>query len=156
MSIASLHRISVRIVRHPTLLRHRPFSTPSTAATRSAKVADRIVNLSAIDVEGKKHKVVGLAGQTLLKALCNAGLIDPESHRLEQIDACSSECEVHVAQEWLERLPPPSYDETYVLKRNSRNRELNKHARLGCQVVLERDLEGMVIAVPKAKPWDTN
>ncbi|KAK1270051.1 hypothetical protein QJS04_geneDACA014176 [Acorus gramineus] len=102
------------------------------------------MNLSAIDAEGKKHQVVGLTGQTLLKALCNAGLIDPESHRLEQIDACSAECEVHVAQEWLERLSSPSYDESYVLKRNSRNRELNKHARLGCQVVLEQDLEGMV------------
>ncbi|KAK1294609.1 hypothetical protein QJS10_CPA16g00131 [Acorus calamus] len=155
MSIATLHRISARIARSPTLLRHRPFSSPS-APTPSAKVSDRIVHLSAIDAEGKKHQVVGLTGQTLLKALCNAGLIDLESHRLEQIDACSAECEVHVAQEWLERLSSPSYDESYVLKRNSRNREVNKHARLGCQVVLEGDLEGMVVAVPKAKPWDTN
>jgi ferredoxin-2, mitochondrial len=89
-----------------------------------------------------------LSGQTLLRALANAGLIEPASHRLEDIDACSAECEVHVAQEWLEKLPSASYEERYVLTRASRNRELNKHARLGCQVVLSPELQGMVVAVP--------
>jgi ferredoxin-2, mitochondrial len=120
----------------------------------SAKVADRIVRLLAIDPDGGRREVVGLSGQTLLRALANAGLIEPASHRLEDIDACSAECEVHVAQEWLEKLPPASYEERYVLTRASRNRELNKHARLGCQVVLSPELQGMVVAVPEPKPWD--
>uniref|UniRef100_A0A0E0ETT4 2Fe-2S ferredoxin-type domain-containing protein n=1 Tax=Oryza meridionalis TaxID=40149 RepID=A0A0E0ETT4_9ORYZ len=128
-------------------------AAPAPAAA-SAKVADRIVRLLAIDPDGARREVVGLSGHTVLRALANAGLIEPESHRLEEIDACSAECEVHIAQEWLDKLPPPSYEERYVLTRASRNRELNKHARLGCQVVLTPELQGMVVAVPEPKPWD--
>ncbi|XP_057951036.1 uncharacterized protein LOC131145875 [Malania oleifera] len=104
-------------------------SSPSSTSS-SKKVADYIVKLFAIDPDGQKREVLGLAGHTLLRALSNHGLIDPTSHRLEDIDACSAECEVNIAQEWLEKLPPPSYDEQYVLKRNSRSRVLNKHSRL--------------------------
>ncbi|PPD87641.1 hypothetical protein GOBAR_DD15410 [Gossypium barbadense] len=110
--------------------------------TSQIHLADRLVKLFAIDPEGQKREVVGLAGQTLLRALTNSGLIDPDSHRLEEIDACSAECEVNIAQEWLEKLPPRTYDEEYVLVRNSRGRILNKHSRLGCQVVLTPQLQG--------------
>ncbi|KAF0914081.1 hypothetical protein E2562_026491 [Oryza meyeriana var. granulata] len=160
MAIAAraLRRISLHLA--PPLA--RPFCALSPAASAaapapaaaSAKVADRIVRLLAIDPEGARREVVGLSGQTVLRALANAGLVEPESHRLEEIDACSAECEVHIAQEWLDKLPPPSYEERYVLTRASRNRELNKHARLGCQVVLTPELQGMVVAVPEPKPWD--
>ncbi|XP_075491670.1 uncharacterized protein LOC142529872 [Primulina tabacum] len=152
MAISTLQKLASRITKAPSL-----YISSGSAITRfssSAKVSDRIVKLSAIDPDGNKREVVGLSGQTLLKALANQGLIDPDSHRLEEIDACSAECEVHIAQEWLEKLPPPSYDEQYVLRRNSRNRVLNKHSRLGCQVVLSPELQGMVVAVPEPKPWD--
>ncbi|XP_048233200.1 adrenodoxin-like protein 2, mitochondrial [Ricinus communis] len=149
MAISTLQKLTSQ-------LHHRlPSLSPLVrSTTTSVKVADRIVKLFAIDLEGKKREIIGLSGQTLLKALTNSGLIDPASHRLEEIDACSAECEVSIAQEWFERLPPRSYDEEYVLKRNSRARVLNKHSRLGCQVVLQKDLQGMVVAVPEPKPWD--
>ncbi|KAB5527811.1 hypothetical protein DKX38_021658 [Salix brachista] len=150
MAISTLNRLSSQFNRLPSL---SPF-TKSLLTRSSAKVADRIVKLSAIDPDGQKREIVGLSGQTLLKALTNNGLIDPASHRLEEIEACSAECEVNIAEEWLEKLPPRSYDEEYVLKRNSRTRVLNKHSRLGCQVVLTQDLQGMVVAVPEPKPWD--
>nr|ACG41361.1 ferredoxin [Zea mays] len=99
-----------------------------------------------------------LAVSVLLAVAATAsGAIAPallHEGRLEDIDACSAECEVHIAQEWLDKLPPPSYEERYVLTRASRNRELNKHARLGCQVVLAPELQGMVVAIPEPKPWD--
>ncbi|XP_075090113.1 uncharacterized protein LOC142171512 [Nicotiana tabacum] len=158
MAIANLQRFASQIVRNPSLSSTfrasitRSSASPSRSA--SAKVADRIVKLSAVDPDGHKREIIGLSGQTLLKALTNHGLIDPDSHRLEDIDACSAECEVHIAQEWLEKLPPATYDEQYVLKRNSRARVLNKHSRLGCQVVLSPELQGMVVAIPEPKPWD--
>lgn len=153
MAVANLQRFASRIARNPSIFSIAR-SSASSSRSGSAKVADRIVKLFAIDPEGYKREIIGLSGQTLLKALTNHGLIDPASHRLEDIDACSSECEVHIAQEWLEKLPEPSYDEQYVLKRNSRARVLNKHSRLGCQVVLSPELQGMVVAVPEPKPWD--
>ncbi|CAI9761298.1 unnamed protein product [Fraxinus pennsylvanica] len=158
MAISSLQKLASQITKHPSFaLSSRAviarFSASSATAT-SAKVSDRLVKLFAVDPDGIKRQVVALSGQTLLKALTNRGLIDPASHRLEEIDACSAECEVHIAQEWLEKLPPPTYDEQYVLKRNSRSRVMNKHSRLGCQVVLTPELQGMVVAVPEPKPWD--
>ncbi|XP_074316216.1 uncharacterized protein LOC141652582 [Silene latifolia] len=169
MAIGSLNRLSTHLTRTRThftpTLTHLLTRTSTTTATATAtepttrpttaKVSDRIINLSAIDYDGNKREIIGLTGHTLLKALTNHGLIDPASHRLEDIDACSAECEVHIAQEWLQKLPPASYDEQYVLTRNQRNRVLNKHARLGCQVVLTDDLKGMVVALPEPKAWDT-
>ncbi|KAE8038088.1 hypothetical protein FH972_010631 [Carpinus fangiana] len=154
--LSSLQRLSSRIPSNSLLISRSSATTSatSTSTSTSKKVSDRIVKLFAIDPDGQKREVVGLSGQTLLKALANCGLIEPASHRLEEIDACSAECEVSIAQEWLEKLPPRSYDEEYVLKRNSRARVLNKHSRLGCQVVLNHDLQGMVVAVPEPKPWD--
>ncbi|CAN0898079.1 Adrenodoxin-like protein 1, mitochondrial [Linum grandiflorum] len=153
MATSRLYRLSSQI--------HRLSSSSSSPLTKSiitrssATVSDRIVKLFAIDPEGHKREIIGLTGQTLLKALTNHGLIDPASHRLEDIDACSAECEVSIAQEWLQRLPDRSYDEEYVLKRNSRARVLNQHSRLGCQVVITSQLQGMVVAVPEPRPWDT-
>ncbi|XWS31187.1 hypothetical protein CRYUN_Cryun23aG0055900 [Craigia yunnanensis] len=158
MAISTFQKLTSQIHRLPALSSHiltRSSATLSSSSSSSKKVADRIVKLFAIDPEGQKREVMGLAGQTLLRALTNSGMIDPASHRLEEIDACSAECEVNIAQEWLERLPPRTYDEEYVLVRNSRGRILNKHSRLGCQVVLTHHLQGMVVAVPEPKPWDT-
>ncbi|ONH92677.1 hypothetical protein PRUPE_8G188900 [Prunus persica] len=161
MAMASLQRLRHSQIHHrlPSLSfisrSSASSASPSPSSpTHSAKVSDRIVKLFAIDVDGRKREVVGLSGHTLLRALAQGGLIDPASHRLEDIDACSAECEVNIAQEWFEKLPPRSYDEEYVLKRNSRARVLNKHSRLGCQVVLTPELQGMVVAVPEPKPWD--
>ncbi|CAI8612466.1 unnamed protein product [Vicia faba] len=153
MALSNLRRLT-QSHRLPSLsfLTHSPICRP----TSTLKVSDRIVRLSAIDFQGQKHTVLGLTGQTLLKALINTGLIDPDSHRLEEIDACSAHCEINIAQEWLDKLPPRSYDEEYVLKHNSRARVLNKHSRLGCQVLLNHELQGMVVALPEPKPWDTS
>ncbi|CAL5386093.1 unnamed protein product [Camellia sinensis] len=161
MAMAGLQRLSSQISRNRSLsLYSKSLITRSSASSSSSltpsskKVSDRVVKLFAIDLDGKKREIVGLSGQTLLKTLANNGLIDPASHRLEEIDACSAECEVNIAQEWLLKLPPATYDEEYVLRRNSRARVLNKHSRLGCQVVLAPELQGMVVAVPEPKPWD--
>ncbi|KAJ8899377.1 hypothetical protein K2173_018351 [Erythroxylum novogranatense] len=148
MAISTLQRLSSQVHRLSSLspftssLVFRSSASSATSRSSSAKVADRIVKLLAIDPDGKRREIIGLSGQTLLKALTNSGLIDPASHRLEEIDACSAECEVNIAQEWLDKLPPRSYDEEYILKRSSRARILNKHSRLGCQLVLTSALQG--------------
>lgn len=126
----------------------------SATLSGSKKVSDRIIHLSAIDSDGIRHSLVGLTGHTLLKTLTNNRLIDPESHRLEDITGCGAECEVSIAPEWLDKLPPPSDDELYVLKSAAMRGEVNKHSRLGCQLILNHELDGMVVAVPEAKPWD--
>ncbi|XP_062021997.1 uncharacterized protein LOC133738462 [Rosa rugosa] len=155
MAMASLRSQIHRLPSLSKSLISRSSATAAAAAPSSSrKVSDRIVKLFAIDFDGRKREIVGLSGQTLLKALANSGLIEPASHRLEDIDACSSECEVNIAQEWFDKLPPRTYDEEYLLKKYARARVLNKHSRLGCQIVLTNELQGMVVAIPEPKPWD--
>ena len=69
-------------------------SETSVVRHGSAKVSDRIVEMTAIDEDGQRHQIKGLTGQTLLRTLVDRGLFDPERHRLEDINACNAECEV--------------------------------------------------------------
>ncbi|KAI5080916.1 hypothetical protein GOP47_0004099 [Adiantum capillus-veneris] len=96
-------------------------SAPSTSSTTSRLVSERIVELTAIDVDGIRHNV--------------------------------KECRVMVATEWLEKLPPRSEDEYDTLVAAASHRKVIPQDRLGCQIVLNTDLRGMVVAVPEPKPW---
>ncbi|KAH7352719.1 hypothetical protein KP509_19G060100 [Ceratopteris richardii] len=128
-------------------------ASSSSSASASRLVADRIVELTAIDVDGVRHKVKGLTKHTLLRALMNHRLIDPESHRLDDINACTAECRVMVASEWLDKLPPRSEEEYDTLAAAATKGKVDPHDRLGCQIRLSSDLQGMVVAVPEPKPW---
>ncbi|MCO5612536.1 hypothetical protein L7F22_066804 [Adiantum nelumboides] len=128
-------------------------SAPSSSSSSSRLVSERIVQLTAIDEAGVRHNVKGLTEHTLLRALMNHRLIDPESHRLDDINACTAECRVMVATEWLEKLPPRSDDEYDTLVAAASHREVLPQDRLGCQIVLNHGLQGMVVAVPEPKPW---
>ncbi|MCL7048734.1 hypothetical protein MKW94_009718 [Papaver nudicaule] len=88
MAMASFQRFSSQISRTPSLKSIIRSTTTTSSSTSSKKVSDRIVKLFAIDYKGQKREIIGLSGHTLLKALTNNGLIDPSSHRLEDIDAC--------------------------------------------------------------------
>jgi hypothetical protein len=127
-------------------------SDASSLVSDWLKVVDVAMENSLTDFVSKAE-VVGLTGQTLLRALCNDGLIDPDSHCLEEIDACLAECEVHIAQEWLEKMPEPSYEERYML---TLNRVPNKHARLGCQVVLSPKHQNKICNVDIRLNSDSN
>jgi len=69
-------------------------SETSVVRHGSAKVSDRMVQMTAIDEDGQRHLIKGLSGHTLLRTLVDRGLFDPERHRLEDITACGAECEV--------------------------------------------------------------
>jgi ferredoxin len=59
--------------------------------------------------------------------------------------ACST-CHVIVAPEWYKKLPPPSEDEQDMLDLAF---GLTKTSRLGCQIVITKDLDGLVVSLPK-------
>ena len=62
--------------------------------------------------------------------------------------------QVSIANEWLEKLPPRSEDELEVLK-DRHSKRADPHARLGCQIILEPEHDGMVISIAEEKPWRT-
>ncbi|KAK7848220.1 ferredoxin-2 [Quercus suber] len=100
-------------------------------------IVSGLVNWVCLDLEKKMKNEVHVLGW-----------------RLEDNDACSAECEVNIAKNWLNMLPPCTYDEEYILKRSSRAHVMNMHSRLACQVVLTPELQGMIVTIPKPQPWD--
>ncbi|KAJ7525712.1 hypothetical protein O6H91_17G062600 [Diphasiastrum complanatum] len=135
-------------------------STSATAAVSAAtrasapRVVDQIVKITVIDEDGHRLPVNGFVGQSLFKALTRSGLRDPRSHLLEYVSACSGEtCQVSIANEWLQKMPPRTEDELDVLVRASGKEKVDVHTRLGCQVVLTHDLDGMVVALGQEKAW---
>ncbi|KAL2633024.1 hypothetical protein R1flu_004503 [Riccia fluitans] len=111
---------------------HTAAASASNAIPRSApKVLDSTVKLTAIaEEDGSRHAIRGM---------------------------CGAECEVSVAHEWLEKLPPRSEDEMQVLESTQpKGHDVDTHSRLACQIILDPKLEGMAFAIPAARPWKTN
>jgi len=58
--------------------------------------------------------------------------------------ACAT-CHVHVAEEWMAKLPAPSKDEQEMLEYAV---ERDGTSRLSCQIIVEDGLEGLTVRVP--------
>lgn len=54
-------------------------------------------------------------------------------------------CHVHVAADWLDRLPPPTAEECEMLDFAI---ERGSDSRLSCQIVLTPDLDGLTLHIP--------
>jgi len=63
--------------------------------------------------------------------------------------------QVSIASEWLNKLPPRTEEEVEVLKDKTHAKHADPHARLGCQIILEPELDGMVVSIAEEKPWRT-
>jgi hypothetical protein len=55
----------------------------------------------------------------------------------------------------LNKLPPRTEEEVEVLKDKTHAKHADPHARLGCQIILEPELDGMVVSIAEEKPWRT-
>ncbi len=96
-----------------------------------------------IDPDGTRHEIDAPLGATLLE-LAHKHNIDIEG-ACEGSLACST-CHVIVAPEWYKKLPAPSEDEQDMLDLAF---GLTKTSRLGCQIVVTKDLDGLVVSLPK-------
>lgn len=79
----------------------------------------------------------------------------PAEINLEIHFKCDNHLQVSIANEWLSKLPPRKEEELEVLKDRTHAKKADPHARLGCQIILEPELEGMVVSIPEEKPWRT-
>lgn len=57
-------------------------------------------------------------------------------------------CQVHLDEQWLERIPPAGDDEADML---SLSEYLTPASRLACQIKLTAELDGMIVRVPDAQ-----
>jgi 2Fe-2S ferredoxin len=89
-----------------------------------------------------RHAVSMRAGSTLLEAARRGGVAIEGACGGNM--ACAT-CHVHVDEAWADRLDPPSAEEDDML---DLARSLAATSRLGCQIRLRADLDGLVVRVP--------
>ena len=99
-----------------------------------------IVNVTRRD--GSQCRFAALAGQSLKDALKGAG-VDEVLGLCGGFASCGT-CHVHVAEDWLQRLPPMQADENELLSYSDWRQP---NSRLACQVPLTEDLDGIALAV---------
>jgi 2Fe-2S ferredoxin len=100
--------------------------------------------MTFIDPNGTATEVETPAGKTILE-IAHANNIDIEG-ACEGAMACST-CHVVVDPEWYDRLPPPSIDEEDMLDLAF---GLTRTSRLGCQIVVTDELDGLVVRLPSS------
>ncbi len=97
-----------------------------------------------IDQQGACHEVEAPLGQSVLEIAHNYGL-DLEG-ACEGSLACST-CHVVVDPGWYEALPDATVDEEDMLDLAV---GLTRTSRLGCQIVMSPELDGLTVTLPSA------
>jgi 2Fe-2S ferredoxin len=98
--------------------------------------------MTFIDPQGSRREIEAEEGMSLLE-IAHANGIDIEG-ACEGVMACST-CHVIVDREWFAKLQPPSEDESDMLDLAY---GLTRTSRLGCQIRLTAELDGLVVTLP--------
>ncbi|MCP3734289.1 2Fe-2S iron-sulfur cluster-binding protein [Sphingomonas sp. RP10(2022)] len=102
-------------------------------------------HISVILREGDEQAIEAPAGVTLMAALRDAG-IDEIAALCGGCCSCAT-CHVHIAPDFLDRLPPMSDDENDLLDGTDSR---DARSRLSCQVTITDALDGMTVTIADA------
>ena len=101
------------------------------------------VTVTYVLKDGEEHEVVGKVGQNLLRLGQKYDI--PLEGACEGVCACST-CHVILEKKWFNKLDPANEEEKEMLGLLP---DLKKHSRLGCQIKLTKNLDGIKIILPK-------
>jgi ferredoxin len=102
------------------------------------------VNVTFLQPDETKKTVQARVGETLLQT-AHRNDIDLEG-ACEGVCACST-CHLILSQDLYDSLPEPSEDEEDMLDMAF---GLQETSRLGCQITVSQEMEGVVLEMPKA------
>eukprot|EP00039_Didymoeca_costata_P004199 m.71922 g.71922 ORF g.71922 m.71922 type:complete len:175 (-) comp12289_c0_seq3:83-607(-) len=126
----------VRALHNSPCLRHGGYEM------KDPKSPDEIVNITYVARDGTEHKIAGKIGDNVLY-LAHRYEIDLEG-ACEASLACST-CHVYVHDDYMDMLPEPEEEEDDMLDLAAC---LKENSRLGCQIILKKEMEGMVLTLP--------
>ncbi|XP_030269825.1 ferredoxin-2, mitochondrial [Sparus aurata] len=115
----------------------------SEEGSSNAEDPEDVVNVVYIDRSGKRIPVKAKVGDNVLYLAHKHG-IDLEG-ACEASLACST-CQVYVSADHFDKLPEPEEREDDMLDMAPM---LQENSRLGCQITLTRDLDGIELTLPK-------
>jgi len=99
------------------------------------------MRIFAIDRKGAEHIIEGNDGWTVMEALRDAGL--PIAAECGGACACAT-CHVYVAENWYEKLNPPSPEETDMLDMAV---AVEPNSRLSCQIRCDVTTDGIKVTL---------
>ena len=108
---------------------------------------DEVVRLTVVDRDEQRHEIRGKVGDNLLR-LFQRHQHDRAELALEGACECSlacSTCHVILSADHYELLPEPEEEEDDMLDLATC---LSTTSRLGCQIILTKELEGMEVTLP--------
>lgn len=147
--------VSVSLL-HPGQLRSAPLQAQRWLRTgnkyrcevryewKDPKSDDEVVNITYVRKDGSKVPVRGKVGDNLMYLAHRYG-VEMEG-ACEASLACTT-CHVYVREDYYDRLPEPDEKEEDLLDLAP---FLKENSRLGCQIVLTKDLEGLEVTLPMA------
>lgn len=97
--------------------------------------------IRVIDRDGTERELEALEGWRVMEIIRDWGL--PIKAECGGACACAT-CHVHVADEWLERLPPPHDEE---LDKLDEAFDVRSNSRLSCQILFSPELDGLKVAL---------
>jgi len=95
-----------------------------------------------INTDGSRREVEAEIGETILDVAHKHGL--PMEGACEGCMSCST-CHVIVDADWFGRLPPAEEEEEDMLDLAF---GLTRTSRLGCQIVITEELDGLTVSLP--------
>lgn len=132
------HKMTARGLRTTQSLSHGEYEW------KDPETEDEVVNITYIDKDGNKIPVRGKVGDNVLYLA--------HRHGIEMEGACEASlacttCHVYVLGDFLEKLPSPEEKEDDLLDLAP---FLKENSRLGCQIILKKEYEGMELQLPQA------
>ncbi|XP_017772597.1 PREDICTED: adrenodoxin-like protein, mitochondrial [Nicrophorus vespilloides] len=108
------------------------------------KSEDEVVNITYITKTGERVAVRGKVGDNVLYLAHRHEI--PMEGACEASLACTT-CHVYILKNFNDKLPDPTEQEDDLLDMAP---FLKENSRLGCQIILNKDLDGLELELPKA------
>ena len=99
--------------------------------------------------DGTTHRLEALEGWRVMEVIRDWGL--PIKAECGGACACAT-CHVWVAEEWLDKLVPPSPEEVEMLDGAF---QVDERSRLCCQIIMSKELDGLEVELAPESLADT-
>lgn len=108
-----------------------------------------MAKITYIQPDGTARTCVNFEGMTVMH-LAIGNLVDGIDANCGGMMQCGT-CHVYIANEWVDKVGPPSADERTMLEALE-GVEVRSTSRLSCQIQLGEELNGLIVEIPPDQP----